>query len=56
MERTTLFLDNEVSSGIVRVGRDPFEWGGPHLSWLDKDGEPMFVLNDGEEQEMWSEF
>lgn len=56
MERTTLFPDNEVSNGIVRIGRDPFEWGGPCLSWLDEDGEPMFVLNDTEELEMWSEF
>jgi hypothetical protein len=56
LERIMLFPNNEVSSGIVRVGRDPFEWGGPRLSWLDKDNEPMFVLNDREEHEMWSEF
>lgn len=56
LERIALFPDDEVSSGIVRVGRDPFEWGGPCLSWLDEDGEPMFILNDMEEQEMWAEF
>lgn len=56
LERITLFPNNEASSGIIRVGRDPFEWGGPCLSWLDEDNEPMFVLNDREEQEMWSEF
>jgi hypothetical protein len=24
--------------------------------WLDEDSEPMFILDDGEEQEMWAEF
>jgi hypothetical protein len=51
-----LLLDDEASSGVVLVERDPLKWGGPCLLWLDKEGEPLFVLNDGEEKEMWSEF
>jgi hypothetical protein len=56
MGRIALFPDDEVRSGVVHVGRDPFECGGPHISWLEKDGEPMYVLNNKEEQEMWSKF
>jgi|UPI000221E586 hypothetical protein len=56
MERTALLPGDEASNGVARVGRNPLEWGGPHLSWLDEDSEPLFVLNDGEEPEMWSEF
>jgi hypothetical protein len=56
MECTALFPDDEVSNGIVRVGRDPFEWGDPFLLWLDEYSEPMFILDDMEEQGMWAEF
>jgi hypothetical protein len=54
-----LFPDDEVSIVVIPVERNPFGWGDPHLTWLDVDSphnEPMFVLDDEEEQEMWEEF
>lgn len=54
--RIALPPGDEVSSRVICVGRDPLQWGGTRLSWLDEHGEPLFVLNDVEEHEMWSEF
>jgi hypothetical protein len=59
LERIALFPDEEESIVVVPVGRNPFGWGGPRLTWLDvdtPDGEPAFALDDQEEQEMCQDF
>jgi hypothetical protein len=33
LERTALFPNEEESTAIVPVGRNPFGWGGPRLTW-----------------------
>jgi hypothetical protein len=38
---------------LVQVGRDPYQWGGPRLTWSDKNQQgavPVFVLDDIKEQ------
>jgi hypothetical protein len=38
---------------LVRVGRDPYQWGGPRLTWSDRNQQgalPVFVLDDIKEQ------
>jgi hypothetical protein len=39
---------------LMRVGCDPFLWGGPRLTWSDwnqSEAPPVFVLDDVEELE-----
>ncbi|CAD6265970.1 unnamed protein product [Miscanthus lutarioriparius] len=41
---------------LVRVGRDPYQWGSPRLTWSDRNQPgtpPVFVLDDAEEQGYW---
>lgn len=43
----------EGPAALVRVGRDPYQWGGPRLTWSDRNQPgtpPVFVLDDAEEQ------
>ena len=40
----------------MRVGHDPYQWGGPRLTWSDQnqpEAPPIFVLDDAEEQGYW---
>jgi hypothetical protein len=40
------------SIALARMGHDPFQWGGPRLTWLDRNHPkalPVFVLDDSEE-------
>jgi hypothetical protein len=43
----------EGPTALVRVGRDPYQWGGPRLTWSDRNQQgalPVFVLDDVKEQ------
>jgi hypothetical protein len=43
-------------AALERVGCDPYQWGGLHLTWLDQnqlEAPPVFVLDDAEEQGYW---
>jgi hypothetical protein len=45
------------SVALAWVEHDPFQWGGPHLTWSDRnepEAPPVFVLDDIEELESWS--
>jgi hypothetical protein len=40
----------------VQVGHDPYQWGGPRLTWSNRNqpgAPPVFMLDDVEEQEYW---
>jgi hypothetical protein len=40
----------------MRVGHDPYQWGGLCLTWSDQNQlevPPVFVLDKVEEQEYW---
>lgn len=41
---------------VSSASRGPLAWGGPTLSWLDEDGEPLFILNNLEERECGPSF
>ncbi|XP_066353306.1 uncharacterized protein [Miscanthus floridulus] len=46
----------EGPAALVRVGRDPYQCGGPRLTWSDRNQPgtpPVFVLDDAEEQGYW---
>jgi hypothetical protein len=46
----------EAPAALVWVGRDPYQWGGPRLTWSDRNqpvAPPVFVLDDAEEQGYW---
>jgi hypothetical protein len=48
----------EGPAALMWVGHDPFQWGGPCLTWSDRnqpEASPVFVLDDVEELEHWNQ-